>query len=74
VVLWGGGVRVEFEGYYLHQPTQANSKNQLAINFACGFPSIFASLDRMHYMWKNCPITWQEDFGDRFGKKLIINS
>jgi hypothetical protein len=33
---------------------------------------MFASLDCMHYEWKNCPIAWQGDFGDRDGKKSII--
>jgi hypothetical protein len=33
---------------------------------------MYASLDCMHYEWKNCPIAWQGDFGDRSGKKSII--
>ena len=26
----------------------------------------------MHYEWKNCPVAWQGDYGDRKGKKSII--
>ena len=33
---------------------------------------MFASLDCMHYEWKNCPLVWQGDYGDRKGKKSII--
>ena len=33
---------------------------------------MFASLDCMHYEWKNCPVAWQGDYGDREGKKSII--
>jgi hypothetical protein len=45
---------------------------QFAINAARGFLGMFASLDCMHYEWKNCPVAWQGDFGDRDGKKSII--
>jgi hypothetical protein len=65
-------VRAEFEGYHLRQPTQANFEKQLAINADCGFHGMFASLECMHYEWKNCPVAWQGDFGDRHGKKSII--
>ena len=33
---------------------------------------MFASLDCMHYEWKNCLVAWQGDYGDREGKKSII--
>jgi hypothetical protein len=33
---------------------------------------MFVFLDCMHYKWKNCPVAWQGDFGDRDGKKSII--
>lgn len=26
----------------------------------------------LHWEWKNCLVIWQEDFGDRNGKKSII--
>jgi hypothetical protein len=65
-------VRAEFGDYYLRKPTYEDCREQLAINEARGFPGMFGSLDCMHYEWKNCPVAWQGDFGDRDGKKSII--
>ena len=65
-------VRAEFGDFHLRQPTQADFKQQLAINAQRIFPRMFASLDCMHYMWKNYPVAWQGDFGDRDEKKSII--
>jgi hypothetical protein len=47
-------------------------RNKLKINEARGFPSMFASLDYMHYRWKICPITWQGQFQDKDDNRLII--
>jgi hypothetical protein len=33
---------------------------------------MFALLNCMHYEWKNCPVAWQGDYGDRDGDKSII--
>ena len=65
-------VRAEFGEYNLRQPTRAYFLQQLGINSACGFPGMFASLDCMHYEWKNCPVAWQGNYGDREGKRFII--
>ena len=65
-------IRAEFEAYHMRQPTRADFDKQLAINVDRGFPGMFASLDCMHYEWKNCPVAWQGDFGDKDGKKSII--
>jgi hypothetical protein len=65
-------MRAEFEAYHLRQPTRTDFEKQLSINVDRGFPGMFASLDCMHYEWKNCPVAWQDDFGDRDGKKSII--
>lgn len=65
-------VRAEFGPHHLRQPTRADFEEQLAINADRGFPGMFASLDCMHYEWKNCPVAWQGDYGDRSGKKSII--
>ena len=65
-------VRAEFGEYQLRQPTRADFLQQLGINSARGFPGMFASLDCMHYEWKNCPVAWQGDYGDREGKRSII--
>jgi hypothetical protein len=65
-------IRAEFESYHMHQPTRADFEKQLAINGDHGFPGMFASLDCMHYDWKNCLVAWQGDFGDKDGNKSII--
>ena len=65
-------VRAEFGPHYLRQPTRADFEAQLSINVARGFPGMFALLDCMHYVWKNCPVAWQGDYGDRDGSKSII--
>ena len=56
----------------MRQPTRVDFEKQLAINATRGFPGMFGFLDCMHYKWKNCPVAWQGDFGDRDGKKSII--
>ena len=33
---------------------------------------MFASLDCMHYEWKNSPVAWQGKFIDKDGNKSII--
>ena len=65
-------VRAVFGPHYLKQPTRADFEAQLKINEARGFPGLFMSLDCMHYVWKNCPVAWQGDYGDRDGTKSII--
>ena len=65
-------VRAEFEAHHLRHPSKDDFLKQLAMNTNRGFPSMFASLDCMHYEWKNCPVAWQGDFGDQSGKKSII--
>jgi len=45
-----------FEATFLHQPTWADLCKQLDINTARGFPSMFGSIDCMHWTWKNCPV------------------
>ena len=65
-------IREEYEAHHLRQPNQGDFERQFAINRDRGFPGMFASLDCMHYEWKNCPVAWQGDYGDRNGKKSII--
>jgi len=51
-------VWAEFESYHLHQSTREDFEKQLEINATRGFPGMFASLDCMHYEWKNCPVAY----------------
>jgi hypothetical protein len=45
-----------FQLVYLREPTQVDIEQQLHINAKRGFLGMFASLDCMQYIWKNCPI------------------
>ncbi len=48
-----------FEAKYLWQPSKADLNKQLQINVDHGYQGMFASLHYMHYVWKNCPMSWQ---------------
>ena len=63
----GGVWRVPFE-----EPTYEDYQQQLQIDEARGFPDMFGSLNCMHYEWKNCPVAWHGDYGDKDGKQSII--
>jgi hypothetical protein len=63
---------VEFEAHHLRQPSRDDFLKQLVVKANRGFLGMFASLDCMHYKWKNCLVAWKGDFGDRSGKKSII--
>jgi hypothetical protein len=66
------GVQTCFESTYLRTPTLADLMKQLIINDAKGFSSMFASINCMHYQWKNYPIAWQGQFQDKDTHKNII--
>ena len=59
------GVQAEFGSCYLRQLTWADFEVQLRINAARGFPSMFASLECMHYVLKNCTVALEGDYGDK---------
>ncbi|CAM6087889.1 unnamed protein product [Calypogeia fissa] len=60
------------EQQYLRKPQRADFERLLVVNKKRGFPSMFASLDCMHYEWKNCLVAWQGQFSDKDGKKSIV--
>jgi hypothetical protein len=47
-------IREVFEPKFLRQPTQTNLDKQMRVNSIRGWLGMFASLDCMHYHWKNC--------------------
>jgi len=65
-------VRVVFESQYLRQPIKQDLQYQMQINSDRGFPGMFASIDCMHWEWKNCPVAWQGQFQDKDKKKRSI--
>jgi hypothetical protein len=65
-------VKEIFETKYLRQLTRDDIERQLKVNKAQRFLGMFATLDCMHYQWKNCPIVWQRQFQDKNGNRSII--
>jgi len=61
------------EANYLKQLTLANVKKQMKINKERGFPSMFASIDCMHWSWKYCPMAWQGQYKDKERMRSIIH-
>lgn len=45
---------------------------QLVINEVRDFLDVFASINYMHYQWKNCHVAWQSQFQDKDEHKSII--
>jgi hypothetical protein len=69
---WVVAIRGCFEAQYLRQPTRADLERQVQINTNRGLPSMFKSLDCMHWTWKNCPVVWQGQFQDKNKNRSII--
>jgi hypothetical protein len=65
-------VRACFESIHLRQPSQDNVIKQMVINERRGFSGMFASIDCIHWCWKNCPLGWHGQFTDMDGKESII--
>jgi hypothetical protein len=45
----------------------------MKINKERGFPSMFASIDYMHWSWKYCPMACQGQFQDKEKTRSIIH-
>jgi hypothetical protein len=69
---WVVAVRGVFEAQYLRQPSRADFEKQVQINTNRRLPDMFASLDCMHWAWKNCPVAWQGQFQDKDKNRSII--
>jgi hypothetical protein len=65
-------IRAVFEVTFLRQPTRDDLVRQMGINAEWGFPGMFASIDRMHWVWKNCPVPWAGQFQDKDKEKSLI--
>ncbi|GKA65165.1 probable serine/threonine-protein kinase PBL7 [Tanacetum coccineum] len=49
---------------YLRKPTLEDVvKIQQKHNNVHGFPGMLGSIDCMHWEWKNCPVSWQGQYG-----------
>jgi hypothetical protein len=69
---WVVAIRGCFEAQYLRQPTRVDLERQVQINTNRGLPGMFASLDCMHWTWKNCPVAWQGQFQDKDKNRSVI--
>ena len=69
---WVAVIHACFGDTYLRQPTHVDIEKQMRINNACGFPGMFASLDCMHWTWKNCLVAWQGQFQDKDANRSVI--
>jgi hypothetical protein len=63
-------IRGCFKSTFLRQPSREDL--EISINTARGFPGMFASIDCMHWTWKNCLVAWQGQFQDKDGLWSII--
>ena len=57
---------------YMKSLPRADIRNQMHVNKAKGWIGMFDSLDSMHWMWKNCPVAWHEQYQDKDGSRNII--
>jgi hypothetical protein len=69
---WVIAIRGCFEAQYLRQLSRADLDWQVQINIARGLPGMFASLDCMHWTWKNCLMAWQGQFQDKDKNRSVI--
>lgn len=65
-------VRSSFESTYLRQPRKEDLRKQMEVNEGRGFPGMFASIDCMHWRWKNCPAAWRGSFEDEEKNRSFI--
>jgi hypothetical protein len=65
-------IRACFESTYLRQPSRADVVKQMNVNEGRGFPGMFASIDCMHWRWKNCPAAWQGHSEDKDKNRSFI--
>ena len=57
---------------YLGAWREADIKKEMEVNKSRGFPSMMGSIDRTHWQWKMCPISWQGMYQDRIRKRNIV--
>lgn len=61
-----------YKSRYLRKPTRENILQQMQINEHRGWLGMFASIDCMHYQWKNCPVAWQGHYQNKDYNRSII--
>ena len=61
-----------YKSRYLRKPTREDILQQMQINERRGWSWMFASIDCMHYQWKNCPVAWQGHYQNKDHNRSII--
>jgi hypothetical protein len=57
---------------YLRRPNKDDKERLLAVAKARGFPGMLGSVDCMHWVWKNCPMSLQGQYTGRSGEATLI--
>ena len=70
------GVREVFGERHLRRPTMEDTERLLKLGEKRGFPSMFGSVDCMHWQWERCPNAWKGQFtrGDQKVPTLILEA
>jgi hypothetical protein len=61
-----------FSEEYLRSPPNNDIAKLLALGESHEFPGMLGSIDCMHWKWKNCPTTWQDNFTGHIHEPTII--
>lgn len=57
---------------YLRPPTTQEVQKLLEENAKRGFPGMVASIDCMHWTWKNCPVALHGQYQGKEGKPTVV--
>ncbi|XP_055525737.1 uncharacterized protein LOC129718718 [Wyeomyia smithii] len=57
---------------YLRAPAPEEVNKLMHQNAVRGFPGMVGSVDCMHWVWKNCPVTFKGQYQGKEGKSTIV--
>ena len=65
-------IQALYKSWYLRKSTREDILQQMQINERQGWPWMFASIDCMHYHWKNCHVAWQGHYQNKDHNRNIV--
>jgi hypothetical protein len=65
-------IRKVYGDEYLRKPTKEDTERLLVVAEERGFPGMLGSVDCMHWVWKNCPMSKQGQYTGRSGEATLI--